>query len=76
MTCFFQLSGLIIVGKPRGVKDKIGRGYGFLKKEGVVARRAFFARRSNLQDVKGIVSGWKEHPAFATTHKSDFVDHS
>jgi hypothetical protein len=42
-------------------------GHGFLKKAGVVARRAFYARRSNLQPAYGIASGWIERPALATT---------
>jgi hypothetical protein len=50
--------------------------HGFLKKESVLARRAFYARRSNLLAVKEIASGWKEHPALATTQKTGFVNYS
>ncbi|MBE3120488.1 MAG: hypothetical protein IMZ50_17255 [Candidatus Atribacteria bacterium] len=50
--------------------------YGFHKKGSVVAKRAFFAQRSNLLAVKEIASGWKEHPALATTQKTGFVNYS
>jgi hypothetical protein len=49
---------------------------GFPKKGSIVARRAFFARRSNLLVVKEIASDWKEHPALATTQETGFVYYS
>jgi hypothetical protein len=48
----------------------------FSRMGSVVARRAFFARRSNLPAAEGVASGWEELPALATTHNMGSVNHS
>jgi hypothetical protein len=45
----------------------------FIKSINVIARRAFCARQSNPQTMKGIASGLKEHPALAMTDHLNFV---